>query len=207
MGLFALARNVTVLYLAQLVQGLSTALTWASSYTIATELAPPTQQGQALGRIDEYSSRGALYGLLVPLAFLSWLSLSSAWRLLFLSYAALAVGGVWLAWKQTPETRPSRSVHTGRRPLLSGPLVRLMFVVWLSHLCIAMIRPLFLIFLQDHFTTDVRLLALAFVPATLIDSFLPSRMGRLSDHLGRTPLIIVGLTWVGLCSLLPKKAS
>ena len=202
MGLFALASSLTMLYLAQLVQGLSTALIWTSAYTMATELAPPAQQGQVIGSIDEYSSRGALLGMAITVVLLSWLSLPTAWHLVFLSYALLAVGGLWLAGMQLPETRPPRSILAERQPLVWRPLVQVMAIVFVSQLCIAMIRPVFLIFLQDYFTTDVRLLALAFIPGTLIDSFLPSRLGGLSDRFGRAPLIVAGLTWTGLCSLL-----
>jgi len=63
------------------------------------------------------------------------------------------------------------------------------------------IHPLFLVFLQDHGTTDVRLLALTVFPATLIESFLSSRMGGVSDRVGRAPLIVAGLAWAGLCAL------
>jgi MFS transporter, DHA1 family, multidrug resistance protein len=202
MGLFALASSLTMLYLAQLVQGLSTALIWTSAYTMATELAPPAQQGQAIGSIDEYSSRGALLGIAITVVLLSWLSLPTAWHLVFLSYALLAVGGLWLAGMQLPETRPPHSILAERQPLVCRRLVQVMAIVFVSQLCIAMIRPVFLIFLQDYFTTDVRLLALAFIPGTLIDSFLPSRLGGLSDRFGRAPLIVAGLTWTGLCSLL-----
>ena len=202
MGLFALASSLTMLYLAQLVQGLSTALIWTSAYTMATELAPPAQQGQVIGSIDEYSSRGALLGIAITVVLLSWLSLPTVWHLVFLSYALLAVGGMWLAGMQLPETRPPHSILAERQPLVWRPLVQVMAIVFVSQLCIAMIRPVFLIFLQDYFTTDVRLLALAFIPGTLIDSFLPSRLGGLSDRFGRAPLIVAGLTWTGLCSLL-----
>jgi MFS transporter, DHA1 family, multidrug resistance protein len=202
MGLFALASSLTMLYLAQLVQGLSTALIWTSAYTMATELAPPAQQGQVIGSIDEYSSRGALLGIAITVVLLSWLSLPTAWHLVFLSYALLAVGGLWLAGMRLPETRPPHTILAERQPLVWRPLVQVMAIVFVSQLCIAMIRPVFLIFLQDYFTTDVRLLALAFIPGTLIDSFLPSRLGGLSDRFGRAPLIVAGLTWTGLCSLL-----
>jgi DHA1 family multidrug resistance protein-like MFS transporter len=202
MGVFAAARSVPVLYLAQLIQGLATALTWTAAYTIATDLAPSAQQGQAIGRVDEYTMRGALAGMVVTLAFLSRLSLRTAWVLLFVGYASLAVGGVWLAVTQTPETRPSHPTSVPSRPLVSGPLLRVMGVVFLSHGCMTVIQPVFLVFLQDHVTTDVRLLVLAFLPATLIDSFLPARMGGLSDRWGRVPLIVAGLTWAGLCALM-----
>ena len=47
-----------------------------------------------------------------------------------------------------------------------------------------------------------------FVPAVLLESVLPSRLGYLSDRWGRRPLIIAGLTWVGLsCLCLPLRSA
>ena len=65
MGVFALAHSVTMLYLAQLLHGLASALTWTSAYTMTTELAMPAQHGKAVGRVDEYAARrGTLwYGI------------------------------------------------------------------------------------------------------------------------------------------------
>jgi MFS family permease len=66
---------------------------------------------------------------------------------------------------------------------------------------------MFLVFLHDELTDDVRLLALAFVPAVVLESVLPSRLGHLSDRWGRRPLIMAGLTWMGLsCLCLPLYA-
>ena len=62
--------------------------------------------------------------------------------------------------------------------------------------------PPFVLRLQDHITTDLRLLALAFFPAAGIESFVPSRLGYLSDRVGRMPLIIAGLAGAGLGRLL-----
>src|SRR4029450_9032940 len=57
------------------------------------------------------------------------------------------------------------------------------------------------VFLHDELTHDVRLLALAFVPAVVLESVLPSRLGHVSDRWGRQPLITGGLTWMGLSCL------
>jgi MFS family permease len=198
MGLFVLASNVTMLYLAQLLYGAASAVTWTSAYTITTELATPEHRGKAVGRVDEYAHRGALYGMVLALVVLSWLALHTAWRVLFLSYAALAAAGIWLAWKRVPETRPASPPQAGPQSMASGPFAQVLLVVFLSYLCTAMLRPVFLVFLQDEFTQDVRLLALAFLPATLLESFLPSHLGHLSDRWGRRPLIITGLAWMGL---------
>jgi MFS family permease len=198
MGLFMLASNLTMLYMAQLLHGVASAVTWTSAYTITTELATPAHHGKAVGRVDEYAHRGALYGMVLALVVLSWLALHTAWRVLFLSYAAFAIPGLWLAWKRLPETRSAAPPQARRQPMAAWPFVQVLLVVFLSYLCTAMLRPVFLVFLQDEFTQDVRLLALAFLPATLLESFLPSHLGRLSDRWGRRPLIIAGLTWMGL---------
>jgi DHA1 family multidrug resistance protein-like MFS transporter len=83
---------------------------------------------------------------------------------------------------------------------MSRALWRLLGVAFVTKASWALIGPLLLIFLQNKFTPDLWKLALAYVPATLILGFLPARMGRLSDRMGRMPLIAIGLGWSGLVS-------
>jgi MFS family permease len=75
-----------------------------------------------------------------------------------------------------------------------------MLIVGLTGASIAMLSPLLLIFLQDKFTTEVSTLALAYIPAALVSSFLPSRLGGLSDRFGRAPMMAIGLVGSGVLS-------
>jgi DHA1 family multidrug resistance protein-like MFS transporter len=50
-----------------------------------------------------------------------------------------------------------------------------------------------MVFLQDVLQADVAALAWAYLPAALISSFLPSRMGRIADRLGRKRPMMAGL--------------
>ena len=204
MGVYALASSTTILYLAQLLNGMATACTWTAVYTLTSELAPASTQGEALGRVDEYAHRGALYGMGLALALLSWWPLGTALHVLFLSYMILALIAVVAAWKQVSETQTTPPVQTKRQTQALQPLVPVLLLVFLSYLFTALLRPVFVVFVHDELTRDVRLQALAFVPAVLLESILPSRLGYLSDRWGRRPLIIAGLTWVGLsCLCLP----
>jgi len=122
------------------------------------------------------------------LALLSWYPLETALRALFVSYMALTALAVVVAWTQVPETRTAPLPQAGRQTRAVWPLVPVLLLVFLSYLFTALLRPVFVIFLHDELTHDVRLLALAFVPAICLESVLPSRLGHLRGCLETKPL-------------------
>lgn len=226
MVVFALASDVRTLYLARLLQGLGAAFTWIAAYTIAVELATVTERGEALGQVDGASDRGGFYGAMTALVLLSWLPFQMGWKVLFLVYAVFAGVGAWLAWRVVPETpyrRPSAiqvapgTAHPWLKSLVSAfipkafvasvsrSLFYLLAVVFITKASAAMVSPLLLVFLQHKFTTNMWLLALTYLPASFVLGFLPARLGRLSDNLGRVPLVALGLSVSGIASLLVPK--
>ena len=210
MLIFAFAVDILGLLSGQLLRGLGSAMMWISAYTIATDLAAADQRGGAVGHVDEATARGQLFGGVAGFVLISILPDEVGWQTVFLVYAALAALGAYFGWKSVPETRPTAISKDERAEKLSTQLYKLMTIVFVTAASSSMIRPIFLIFLQDHFTTDVATLVLAIIPSGIVSSYLPSRLGRLSDRFGRTKLMAVGLVGSGLLSfflpLLPSIA-
>ncbi|MGE5465073.1 MAG: MFS transporter [Syntrophothermus sp.] len=204
MGLFAVAQNVTMLYLARFVQGIGSSLLWIPAYTVATELSEH-DWGRAVGSVDMSSNRGGFFGSFIGFGLMLLVNpFALAWQISFVIYGIMTWIASLLIWRGVPETRASQgsSLPAEGNQLNRNRLFRLMSIVLLTSISTAMISPLLMIFLQDRFTTDVGTLARAFIPAALAYAYLPGYMGGLSDRFGRTPLMAIGLVGSGLVSLL-----
>lgn len=205
MAFFAFASNLVGLYLARFVQGIASSLMWITVYTMVADLSGPGERGQSIGRINEADARGEVIGVFVGYIIYRTIAGMSgegnAWKITYLVFAALTLFGAWLAFTKVPEThQPVRSPGTPQKGLTRS-LFRLLVAVFITGAATALISPIYLIFLQDRFTTDVSVLAWSFFPAGIVASFLPSYMGKLSDRFGRAPMMAAGLVGAGILSL------
>ncbi len=191
-ALFARANGLVDLYIAQFVMGFATAMMAITALTIGADLAPDDSRAHIMGQVLEASSRGAVLGALGGFAAMSVMYGLETWHVVFACYAVAAVSALLMVLRKVPETRPNAPLAEARQPL-SRHLPRLLVIVLITSTSVGMLRPIYLIFLQDRFTTHLVTLALAYFPAGLVASFLPSRLGVLSDRLGRAPLMATGL--------------
>lgn len=202
MFLFALGRNLEVLYVARMVQGFGSSLLWIAAYTIATELSATGERGRSVGVVDGASAMGGFFGAMIgfTMFYASDLSLRAGWMIIFAIYGLGALVGAFLALRKVPETRPVAPAEKEEHPLNLRELGKLMVVVAITGASTTMLSPLLLVFLQDRFTQDIRVLGMAFIPMGLAYSFLPQRLGRLSDRFGRPAIMAIGLVISGIIS-------
>jgi MFS family permease len=208
--LFCAADTVRLLTVARFVQGMGQVFLWISAYTIVADVAKEAGRGQDFGSIDEAVNRGALIGTTIgftAIFILEGLDLGwrQIWFLLFAAYTVPALISLWAGWRGVKETLPriaDRAGTSGEGRSLSRQLVALMGIVFVTGASKAMVWPLLMIFLQDMLAADVGALTIAYVPAAVISSFLPSRMGRITDRLGRKGPMAVGLGVGALASAL-----
>ena len=199
MLIFIIADQIWLLTLARFVQGLGQAFLWLSAVTIVADVAAAMGRGRDFGLIDEASNRGAILGTSLGFSAVllvqqgGGLDWSQTWPWLFAAYAIPALLALAIAWKRVPETRPPLRHGVIVRQRISRQLLALMGIVMITGASTSMVWPLLMIFLQDTIGAKVIELATAYLPAAIISSVLPSRLGHLADHFGRKRLMAGGL--------------
>jgi MFS family permease len=196
---FGLASSVWMLTVARFVQGIGSAFLWLTAYTMVADMAAAGGRGLNFGLIDEATNRGMIIGATLGFALLFWLQGGEGtewrqlWWILFAIYGATTVAALVVAWRGAGETRPQTVGSAPASKGITRRLLTLMGIVLVTGASGAMVWPMLVIFLQDALHVEADGLALAYLPAALISSFLPSRMGVLSDRFGRRMPMILGL--------------
>jgi MFS family permease len=241
---FAIGSSYDWLFWGRLTQGVSAGFLWLSAYAITADLAAKRRAGNMFGSVEEMLARGGLYGaaigapVLLATNFAQW-----AWTLMFTIYAVLNAIGLWIAIKGVPETwrRPpqvaplsvpathhtkvEQFVNSIRQFVTAVPqqLWLLAAIVVCTSTAKSGLEPVLIQFVQKTVTSDALLVALAYLPSALVFAFLQSRLGKLSDRVGRRPPVAAGLfisglssaivpnltllmTWIGQFVLLPLSA-
>ena len=214
-AIFGLASGITGLFLAQLAQGLGAGLLWVAALAIVSDLSSVDSRGQEYGGIEEMSIRGILIGTLAGFAMfyllsrdaLGGLPLVTSWRILFFGFTAASLLAAAIVWRGIPETlrrssdRPRKAsavpkdqpVKLEKKWRFSSQLYIVLGIVILTASAGAIISPILIKYLNDNVSTNLFGIALAFLPAALVGAALPSRLGGLSDQIGRRPPLIGAL--------------
>jgi ACDE family multidrug resistance protein len=226
---FAIGSSYDWLFWGRLTQGVAAGLLWLSAYAITADLAAKRRAGNMFGSVEEMLARGGLYGAILgaPVLLLSNFA-QWAWTLMFLIYALLNAIGLWIAFKRVPETwqrlqptaplsvpaiqrtKVEQLINSFRRFVTAVPqqLWLLAAIVVCTSTAKSGLEPVLIQFVQKTITPDAVLVALAYLPSAVVFAFLQSRLGKLSDRVGRRPPVATGLFISGLSSaIVPLLAS
>ncbi|MCS7323818.1 MAG: MFS transporter [Thermoflexales bacterium] len=208
---------IAMLFIARTIQGFALGLLLLSAYTITADLARQAGRGASFGYTEEAQYRGGILGGLIALPILLLFGFNlqgelritqQVWSLVFSLFAVGVLIGVVRALRCVPETRPTsppQPVHPTRewRALreLDPQLFRLMAIVVFTMASSYGLSPFILVYIHDRVTPNLVFIMLAYLPAALAWAFLPSRLGRIADRVGRRLPIVVGLSTSGVFSM------
>jgi DHA1 family multidrug resistance protein-like MFS transporter len=122
------------------------------------------------------------------------------------------VGAIFNALRWIPETLESETTprvagntlpkevqkKTPKKWRLPQQLMILLGIVFLTTGAAEIISPIFIPHLFDNVSSNLGSIALAFLPAALAGAMLPSRLGGLSDRVGRRKPIVIAFLISGL---------
>ncbi len=194
---YSFALDIETMYVARFFQGLGASLLLVSVDVMTADLTDATDRGQAMGQNVEVQTRATFLGAFIGFGLIGAVP-ALAWKFSFALFAGIACFGFIFALIELPETKTEQMAESGTDFEISESLKRLMGVLFLMGVASALIQPIYLIYLQDGFTTDSRILSWAFLPAGIIYALLPSKMGALADNRGPLGFMLIGMITAGI---------
>ena len=200
---YSLASGIEWMYAARLLQGIGAAFLLLSVDTITTDIVPEDERATAMGANFQTQSRATFVGATIGFTLLATIP-AYGWMISFGLFAMFAFGTVILVASQLPESQPLERETFQRLP--ATLLMKRLFIVLVPLGFVnALIQPIYIIYLQDTFTTDVRVLSWAFLPAGIVYAVVPAKAGQWVDRLGALrPLVAALLLVTCIYLLLPS---
>lgn len=196
-GAYALGGSVEWLYVGRLLHGAGLACLLITASTIVADRTTADERGAAMGGNIESQGRGGMVGAVIGFTLVG-IAPTIAWEGAFSIYALIGVAALFVAARSLPETLIVRTDQ--RAPALPWPreLRALLVVVFLTAFASNLVQPVYLIYVQERFGLELRVLAAVFLPVGIVYAVLPSRLGRWTRHLPRGWAMALGLMPAGL---------
>lgn len=196
--LFAISTTSLLLYIARTFQGIASALLGITAYVIVADTHNSEDISKGFGKVNSAQSTGNIYGCILAFLILSKVGFLQGWRILFIIFAIAALFALFkviTTFKENEHKFINRKFNIKN---YSKTTLKLLIIVFISSLSSTIVTPILMIYLQDKITNDIGGLALAFFPALIIDSLLSVKIGSISDKLGKSKSMIIGMIISGL---------
>ena len=192
--IFGLAERLPALFAARLVQGAADAVTWVVGFALLADLYKPAERGRVMGIVMGAASFGFIIGPSIG----GWLYQLGGVRLPFFALgAAAALAAVGFMFLDTPapvSTPPVPILSVLRTPAVAACAA----TVAILGGTLAMLEPVFSMFLAARFGFGPARIGLVFGAAAAVAALLHPIFGRLADRVGPRRLMMAGTLATGL---------
>ena len=188
---YGFSETIEWMYAARLLQGVGAAILLLTVDAITADLTGEDNRASAMGKNLEAQTRSTFVGATIGFSLVAIFP-AQGWQYSFLIFVLLGVYALINAMRHVPES-VEKSAGTTTNASLSKPLVTLLVMLMPLGFASALMMPIYLVYLQDTFSPDVRLLSWAFLPAGLVFAIMPSKLGAIVDRVGPVKPCAIGL--------------
>ncbi|CAJ37804.1 MFS transporter [Methanocella arvoryzae] len=194
--LFAFSSDLTMLFVARALQGVSAGATWTAGLALLSDLFPPKMRQQAIGIGISGSFAGTLLGPLFGGALYEY----GGYALPFLAAAGLVLidGIARLLLLKDPPRLPAEQQVSLKSMLKNRTILLMAGVIVLVSAATALLEPVLPLYLSDVLKVSPTMIGLLFA-VTVVASLIASPLSyKVAERFGRKRVIIAGL----ICSAL-----
>lgn len=190
---YVLAKDFKLLLAGRLVQSLGAAILWISVDTFVSDISDKTNRGKSFGILNETMAKGQWIGSIIGFTILFYGISKEPFKLAFMIFLFTSLLAVFYAIKELPETVNFKKEYEKGSIKDKKHLKYFLIIIGCISFISNLTAPIYLLYLQENITKDLGLICLLFIPAAILELFLPRRFGSFSDKVGREKVVIIGM--------------
>lgn len=190
---YIFANDFKHLLMARILQSLGTSFLWISVDTFISDISQDNNRGKSFGIIGESESKGGLLGSIIGFSILTSNYFKDPFMAVFIIFTLSSLVSLFYGIKDVPETIGlKKDLKSGK---VKDKKVLLFFLCIMGMLTLigSLTAPVYFLYLQDHITNDLSLILSMLLPSAILSTFLPNKLGNISDKYGREKIVFIGL--------------
>lgn len=207
--LYSISSTMTLIYVARIFQAIAGASMTISTYAIISDTTNANTSSEAFGKISGYSSSGYFYGCMLTFFIFSTGTFMECWKILFTIFSIAALYALFNSIKKVPETKKYNSTvkqkdtssKKNKFKNLSKDTIKILFIVFIVTIGSSILNSVIMIYLIDKFSSNIMLVAIAYLPSLIAESLFSAKIGNYADKSSKKKSMILGLLTIAIISI------
>lgn len=186
---------------------------WVSINAMIAEVSDDGDRAKNYGIKNEIASKGGTIGMFIASFILYQLKFKDSYRLIFFVFLILSLYSLIKAFSYSEVAMVKQNKEEVITLEKDNQLLKYTVIMGVLSLLSAVLSPLFLVYFKDNFWgsmmgnntsmySAMSTYGLVLAPGIIMSMFLPSKLGKISDRIGRKPMVIIGMVLGGLATML-----
>lgn len=201
-GLYIIADSYSYILIARVVQSTAASFLWVSVNAMVADVSQDSDRAGNFGIMEQYSNRGAVLGSNIGFIVLFFSKSSQRVQLAFVVFFIIAVYSLVNSIRSTSETIAPGEKVKAPGTVENNQFIKYIVIMGVLSMVSSVMAPIYLVYLKETITEDLALISFLFLPGAIMSMFLPVRMGKLSDRIGRKKMLTAGMLLSGIFTLL-----